>query len=128
MGFSETLTKHAHVGRIAIGGGMGIAAETMTIVRSGLCDRIDRLAHDLPHMSMGQLCTGIDDIRRTALTYGLDPVVQLARGLETALADSNGTGVVLPWLDTMRDAAGCERIDAEASSAWLASINIRMAV
>ena len=106
---------------------MGIAAETLLNVRSGLCDRIDTLAHDLPHLSTGQLCRGIDDIRRTALTYGLDPLVQLARGLETALADANSAGVVLPWLDTMRDAAGCERLDADASAAFLASINIRMA-
>ena len=105
---------------------MSIAAETMLTVRSGLCDRIDHLAHDAPHLSMGQLCTGIDAIRRTALDYGLDPVVQLARGLESALADAGGTGVVLPWLDTMRDAVGCERLDAEASSAWLASINLRL--
>ena len=106
---------------------MGIAVDALLQVRSGLCDRIDRIATELPHLTLDQLCANIDDIRRTALDYGIDPVVQLARGLETALADSGRGAMVLPWLDTMRDAAGCERLDAEASSTWLAAINVRMA-
>jgi hypothetical protein len=105
---------------------MGVAVDTMMQVRGGLCDRIDRIARELPHLSLGQLCTGIDDIRRTALDYGLDPLAQLARGLESALADAGRGTMILPWLDTMRDAAGCERLDAEAGSIYLASLNIRM--
>ena len=108
------------------GGIMGIAVEAMLQIRSGLCDRIDRLAREVPHLSIDQLCTGIDDIRRAALQYGIDPVVQLASGLESALADDGGSALVLPWLDTMRDAAGCDRLDPEASAAWLAAINMRM--
>ncbi len=106
---------------------MGIAVEAMMQVRGGLCDRIDRIARELPHLTLGQLCSGIDDIRRTALDHGLDPLAQLARGLESALADSGRGALVLPWLDTMRDAAGCERLDNEAGAIYLAAINVRMA-
>jgi len=106
---------------------MGVAIEAMMQVRGGLCDRIDRIAQELPHLSLGQLCNGVDDIRRTAIDYGLDPLAQLARGLESALAESGRGTMVLPWLDTMRDAVGCERLDADASSAYLAAINVRMA-
>lgn len=105
---------------------MGIAVDALLHVRSGLCERIDRIATELPHLSLDQLCANIDDIRRTALDYGLDPVVQIARGLETALADSGRGAMILPWLDTLRDAAGCERLDADAGSAYLAAINVRM--
>ncbi|RJF94074.1 hypothetical protein [Sphingomonas cavernae] len=105
---------------------MGIAVDALLRVRSGLCDRIDRIATELPHLSLDQLCANIDDIRRTALDYGLDPVVQVARGLESALADSGRGAMVLPWLDTLRDAAGCECLDADAGSAYLAAINVRM--
>ncbi|MCJ8156477.1 hypothetical protein [Sphingomonas sp. LaA6.9] len=105
---------------------MGIAVDALLQVRSGLCDRIDRIAVELPHLSLDQLCANIDEIRSTALDYGLDPVVQIARGLESALADSGRGTMVLPWLDTLRDAAGCQRCDADAGSAWLAAINVRM--
>ncbi len=106
---------------------MGIAVEAMMQVRGGLCDRIDRIAHELPHLTLDQLCNGVDDIRRTALDHGLDPLAQLARGLETALADAGRGAMVLPWLDTMRDAVDCERLDAEAGAIYLAAINVRMA-
>lgn len=105
---------------------MAIANDTLLLIRSRLCDRIDGIAADLPGLSLDQLCANIDEIRRTARDYGLDPLVQLARGLETALADSGRSAMVLPWLDTMRDAVGCERLDPEASAAYLAAINVRM--
>lgn len=106
---------------------MGIAVDTMLGIRAGLCDRIDRIAEELPHLDLDQLCTGIDDIRRIALDYGMAPVAQIARGLECALAEAGRGAMILPWLDTMRDACGCERCDDEASAAYLAAINIRMA-
>ncbi len=105
---------------------MGIAVDAMMQVRGGLCDSIDRIARELPHLNLGQLCSGVDDIRRTALAYGLQPLAQLARGLEAALADDGAAAMVLPWLDTMRDAAGCERLDDEAGAIYLAAINVRM--
>ena len=99
---------------------MGIAVDTLLQIRATLCDSIDRIARDLPHLSIDQLCDGIDEIRRTALAHGM------ARGLESALADAGRGTMILPWLDTMRDACGCERCDDEASAAYLAAINIRM--
>lgn len=105
---------------------MGVAVEVMTKARGGLCDRIDRIAHELPHLSLTQLCAGVDDIRRMALDYGFDPLAQLARGLEAAIAESGRGAMVLPWLDTMRDAAGCERCDPDASSIYLAAVNVRL--
>ena len=105
---------------------MGIAVDTLLQIRATLCDSIDRLARDLPHLSIDQLCDGIDDIRRTALAHGMAPLAHIARGLESALADAGRGTMILPWFDTMRDACGCERCDDEASAAYLAAINIRM--
>lgn len=105
---------------------MGIATDALLHIRSGLCARIDAIAAALPNMPLDQLCADIDDIRHVARDHGIDPVVQLARGLEAALAENGSSTMIRPWLDTMRDAAGCDRCDAEASSAWLAAINLRM--
>lgn len=106
---------------------MAIAAAAYQQIFSGLCERIDILARELPHLSLGQLCTGLDDIRRTAAAYDIQPVAQLARGLETVLARSDGQGMALAWLDTMRDAAASGRIDRAASETYLAALSIRLA-
>jgi len=106
---------------------MAIAEAAYQQIFTGLCDRIDLLARELPHLSLGQLCTGVDDIRRTAAAYNIDPVAQLARGLETALARAGGLGMAIAWLDVMRDAATSGRMDRLASEAYLASLSIRLA-
>lgn len=106
---------------------MGIAVDGLLQIRAGLCDRIDMIARDLPRLRLDQLGASIDEIRRIALQNGMEPVVRIARGLESAIAENGRGAMILPWLDTMRDACGCERCDEEASAAYLAAINIRMA-
>jgi hypothetical protein len=105
---------------------MTFATDALMHARSQLCDQIDRVAAELHHLTIGQLATQIDDIRRLARENGLLPLESLARGLERALAASDGGVMVAPYLETMRDAAGCERVDAAAAQSYLASVSLRL--
>ncbi len=105
---------------------MTAAVNALMQARSQLCDRIDRIASELHDLTLGQLAGQIDDIRRLARENGLLPLESLARGLERALAASDGGVMVGPYLETMRDAAGCERVDAAAAQSYLASVSLRL--
>lgn len=105
---------------------MGNAALRIGEVRGQLCDRIDRIASELPHLSVARLAHEVDDMRRIAAQNGLCAVEDLARGLENALAGSNGAVIALPFLEGMRDAAECGMIDPSASRTMLAAINQRL--
>jgi HPt (histidine-containing phosphotransfer) domain-containing protein len=105
---------------------MGYEQSALTIVRAGLCSRIDDLAQSLARLRTDQLCSEIDDIRTTAARYGLEPVRQIARAMEMRLARENGTSMMLPWLDLLREAATCDRVDNDAADSFLASMTVRI--
>lgn len=105
---------------------MGIANGAVMRAQAQLCDRIDRLAIEVPHLSVSRLAHEVDQLRRIATDYGLSPVADIARGLERALAGSEGGVVIMPFLEAMRDAVGCERLDAATSRTYLAAINQRL--
>ena len=105
---------------------MGVAADALLIIKSQLCDQIDLLANQLPQLSACQLASQVDALRRIARDHGLLPVEELARGLESALSVSDCSVMVLPFLESMRDAVGCERIDPAAAQSYLAAVNQRL--
>lgn len=105
---------------------MGIAKDALLQVRAELYERIDALAADLPHMSISRLAHEVDALRRAADLHGLTPVVDIAHALESALANSTGGALALSFLEKMRDAVGCERLDAAATQTYLAAINQRL--
>ena len=105
---------------------MGIAKDALMQVQAQLCDRIDRLTMDLPHITVSRLAHEVDELRRIAGQYGLTPVVEIAHGLESELAHSAGGAMAMSFLEKMRDAVGCERLDAAATQTYLAAINQRL--
>jgi hypothetical protein len=105
---------------------MGIGAEAKLAVKAGLCDRIDRLARELPHINACKLAAAVDDIRRIARDNDLRPLADLARGLENAIGQSGGAIMALPFLEAMGDAAGCDCIDPATSQSYLASVGLRL--
>jgi hypothetical protein len=105
---------------------MGIAYHALLQAKAQLCDRIDVLADQLQHMNATQLANQVDEVRRIAREYGLLPVEELARGLGSALSSSESSIMLLPFLETMRDAVGCERVDAAAAQSYLAAVNQRL--
>lgn len=96
-------------------------------VRAGLCDRIDALATGLPTLSTLNLCDQVDDIRRVAQAHGFVPLARLAGALESAMANGERNARARAYLELMRDAACCERLDDEAGTAFLAAASVRFA-
>lgn len=106
---------------------MGRGNDALMQVRAGLCDRIDGIASTLASQSHARLCENVHIVRRIAIDHGFLPLAQLARGLESAMAAGERSVMILSYLDMMRDAAGCERLDAQASEAYLAAVSVRLA-
>lgn len=105
---------------------MGVAEGALVQAQTRLCERIDKIAMELPHMGVSRLAHEVDELRRIAMDFGLAPVADIARGLESALAGSEGGVMVMPFLETMRDAVECDKLDPATSQAYLAQINQRL--
>ncbi len=105
---------------------MGINQDSMLMVKAQLCDRIDRIADQLGHIPVYRIAREVDDIRRTARDHGMDVVADLAHGLETALATSQGAVTVTPYLESMRDAVACEAVSPDNAQSFLAMVNQRL--
>lgn len=100
--------------------------EAMMVVRAELCDRFDRLRAQAGRMSAADFRQNVDGMRLLALAYGLSPVARLAEALQGAAAsDRPGSSPVALYMERLRDAIGCERVDEQASQAMLASISVR---
>jgi hypothetical protein len=105
---------------------MATASDALTTVKSRLCNRIDSIAQELPHLSRFRLAHEVDDVRRIANDHGLVPVVELARGLESALSASQDHVMILPFLDSLRDAICNDRVESEAAQSYLSRVNQRL--
>ena len=105
---------------------MHYAQDGMMIVRADLLDRLDSLQRAAGKMAVRDFVQRLATIRTVAAAYGLIPVVCLAEALERAVrAQPRGCPAQL-YLDRLRDAIGCERIDDAASEVLLASISVRL--
>lgn len=97
--------------------------EAMRVVRAELADRLDMLRS---LQSRGaDSAEALRSLRSLAAAYGLEPVVALADAWRRS--DRPGACTSGLYLSSLRDAIGCERADAEAAQALLASVSIRLA-
>jgi hypothetical protein len=92
--------------------------DAMMLVRADLCDRLEALRRQ-------SSAANVAGIRSLAAAYGLTPVVRLADALERAMHSPGGSCQNGLYLDRLRDAIGCERVDERTSEAMLASISVR---
>jgi hypothetical protein len=107
-------------------GPMRYRQDGIMLVRADLIDRLDALQKAAGKLSVRDFLQGIATIRTMAAAYGLIPVVCLAEALDRAVrAQPRGCPAGL-YFDRLRDAIGCERIDAAAGEAMLASISVRL--
>ncbi|WP_157215562.1 hypothetical protein [Flavisphingomonas formosensis] len=104
---------------------MELSADMRRAMRDKLCDRIDRIAIALPRMTMASLGAEVDGVRRFAREFGFMPVADIARALESAIGHDEHV-MALPYLDLMREAAGCECCGEDAGEAFLANVSVRM--
>jgi hypothetical protein len=98
------------------------ACEGMGLVRAELCERLASLR--LLAARRGDTRASIAAIRTQAAAYGLHPVAQLAEAFERAAA--HGESHAALYLDRLHDAIGCERTDAAAAEAMIASVSVRL--
>ena len=98
----------------------------MTLVRAELYDRLEALQRAAGKMAVRDLVQRVGTIRTMAAAYGLVPVVCIADALERAIQAEPRHCPAGLYFDRLRDAIGCERIDAAAGEALLASVSIRL--
>ena len=105
---------------------MSREADGMLLVRAELCDRLESLQRAAAGMQVREMVQRIGAIRTMAAAYGLSPVVSLAEALEPAVrAQPRGCPAGL-YLERLRDAIGCERLDDAASQSLIASVSVRL--
>jgi len=102
-------------------------SDGMMLVRANLCDRLDALEKALA--ARGSLGVGAhaDAIAAVAGDYGMGSVQRLAEGLSVALGAGGRGAAVGPWIERLRDSIGCEAVDDQAGTSWLASVLVRLA-
>jgi hypothetical protein len=105
---------------------MGINHDALMVMQAQLHDRIDQIIVTLPQVSAGWLVNEVNQIRALAHDCGLMPLSDVARGLGHALCTSHSATTARPYLEAMRDAVGCERLDPATSQLFLASISRRL--
>jgi len=98
--------------------------DAMMVVRAELSDRLEQLRRHAAGPDFGR---SLEGIRLLAGAYGLTPVARLAEALQRATAEERPGGCpVALYVERLRDAIGCERLDEEASQAMLASVTVRL--
>lgn len=121
-----TIRAQAVLNRELGGINMGINQDALLTVKAQLCERIDRIAGEASHMTLARIADEIDNIRRTATSYGIDSVADLAHALESAMAQSGSMVAIHSYLEAMRAATECDRVDHAAASTFMASVNQRL--
>jgi len=96
-------------------------------IRADLMQRIVALDSRADQGRAGDLAQDLDAIRRIAQANGLQPAVSVAHVLDAALARGERGPLIHGWLDILRDAIGCERIDGPTCDAYLAACSVRLA-
>ncbi|HEX8640728.1 MAG TPA: hypothetical protein VF704_06190 [Allosphingosinicella sp.] len=105
---------------------MGVQTDGMLVVRAELCDRLDSLQRAAERMTVRDMLQDIGAIRTIASAYGFLPVVALADAIERAVRSQPRGCPAGLYLDRLRDAIGCGRLDEQASQAMLASVSVRL--
>jgi hypothetical protein len=98
----------------------------MTVVRAQLCDRLDGLERALATRGSLGLAGHADAIGALARDYGLFSVQHLAEGLSVALGAGGRGAAIGPWIERLRDSIGCESVDEQSGTSWLASVMVRL--
>ena len=99
--------------------------DAIMLVRADLCERLAVIRTLSKRLSARDFADNVEGLRRIAAAYGLIPVVRLAEALERAAADGEACPTAL-YLARLQEAIGCERLDEEASQAFLASVSVRL--
>ena len=98
----------------------------LMLVRADICERIEALAVAAGRTGTRDLSQGLTRVRMLAEAYGLAPIAALAVAFERNLRANPRACPANLYLERLRDAVGCSRLDAAAGEAMLASISVRL--
>jgi hypothetical protein len=104
-----------------------VAKDGMKLVRAELAWRLDRLESGIAARGPIGMRAEAAEIAGLAAEYGLMPVQRLAEGLSVALGEGGRGAAIRPWIELLRDSIGCEAMDEQAATGWLASVMVRLA-
>jgi hypothetical protein len=105
---------------------MGIAQDNLMAIKAQLSAQIEQLTAHASSLSASEIAAQVDLIRRSARDHGLSALADVSHGLESALARSDSLVMIRSWLETMKEAVGCDPCDPSMSQALLASIGRRL--
>lgn len=106
---------------------MGYADDGMMTVRARLFERIEALESGLEGLTDWEIVERVDEVRRVAHDHGLSALEDMAHGCVAVLAWTPGSAAIRPWLEALREALGCEALDAASVRTWLAALGMRSA-
>lgn len=101
-------------------------ADALNIVRSALCQAVERLENAAPRLSTREIDRRMAEVGRMARDYDIAPVARLAECAARAHPGAGHRAALLAHLQRMEDAIGCASEPERASTAILASIAIRL--
>jgi hypothetical protein len=94
-------------------------------IRAELSARITAIDIKADRLTANALASELDEVRRIAQLNGLLPAVTVAHVLESALARGERGALIHGWLALLRDAIGCDRLDAPTCDAYAAACSVR---
>lgn len=104
---------------------MGRAEDALLGIRAQLADRIEGLVEQAERLPTARIAAEVNEVRRMAADHGLSAVAQLAHVLSSRLGNGSGAISTRPFLEAMRDAAGCDLAGPQVSAAYLAALGQR---
>lgn len=106
---------------------MGYAEDGMMTVKARIYDRIAALEAGLDGLTEWEIVERVDEVRRMAHDHGMSALEDMAHGCVAVMAWTPGAAAIRPWIEALREALGCEALDAGSVRAWLAALGMRSA-
>ena len=106
---------------------MTMALNGSESVREALVSRIDAMGHHAGRLTINDMASELEEVRRLAARHGMTPAVTVVHALDSALARGEHGPLILGWLEILRDAVRCGTSDPAACEAFAAVCAVRQA-
>lgn len=106
---------------------MTVARDGSDSVRDALVSRIDAMGQHAGRLTINDMASELEEVRRVATRHGIAPAVTVVHALDSALARGEHGPLILGWLEILRDAVRCGVTDPAACEAFAAACAVRQA-
>ncbi len=105
---------------------MNIQSDAMSMIRTQLCETVERLQSQARKMSAAAIAERLREIERIARDHDMIHLARIARSSVHAVYGPGHRAALECHLQHMEVAIGCTRLDEDATAAIMASIAIRL--